>query len=94
MPFSSPTGSGAQATAVISGGKVTGINVTAGGSGYQTAPVISIIGGGGQDATAVATIEVDIDKPSSFGDNNKFKEESTTVINFDESNPFGEINRA
>jgi hypothetical protein len=92
--FISGTGYGAAAEAVVTNGKVTAINVTAGGSGYQTAPVISIVGGGGQDATAVSDIAVDIDKPSSFGDNNKFKEESTAVINFDESNPFGEINRA
>lgn len=35
-----------------------------------------------------------VDKPDSYGDNNKFKEEAATVINFDEANPFGEINNA
>lgn len=98
VSFLSATGYGATATAVlgsgINAGKVIRVDVTNGGTGYQTEPVISFIGGGGQNATAVSEIEVDIDKPSSFGDNNKFKEESVDVINFDESNPFGEINRA
>lgn len=34
-----------------------------------------------------------IDEPSSFGDNNKFGNEAQTkVLNFDETNPFGEVN--
>ncbi|WP_211329967.1 hypothetical protein [Deminuibacter soli] len=45
-------GTGATATAVISGGRVTAINVTAGGSGYTTAPTVSLPGG----ATATATV--------------------------------------
>ena len=36
------------------------------------------------------TINTDVDKSDSFGDNNKFKDEATTVI-FNESNPFGDI---
>jgi hypothetical protein len=36
------------------------------------------------------TKEADIDIPDSFGDNNKFKEESIDVF-FDTSNPFGEV---
>jgi len=36
-------------------GTLTGISVTAGGSGY-TAPVVSIVGGGGTGATATATV--------------------------------------
>jgi hypothetical protein len=82
------------AQAVSTAGKVIRVDITNGGSGYQTPPSISFIGGGGANAAATSTIEVDIDKPSSFGDNNKFKDESVDVINFDESNPFGEINRA
>lgn len=31
-----------------------------------------------------------IDVPSGFGDNNKFKDEASTII-FDENNPFGEV---
>jgi hypothetical protein len=98
VTFVSSSGSGATATAVLgtgsTAGKVVSVTVTNGGTGYQTPPAISFIGGGGINAAANSTIEVDIDKPSSFGDNNKFKDESVDVINFDESNPFGEINRA
>ncbi|MEO5916094.1 MAG: autotransporter-associated beta strand repeat-containing protein [Luteolibacter sp.] len=35
---------------------VTGISITNGGTGYNTAPIIRITGGGGTGATAVATI--------------------------------------
>mgnify|MGYP000190339060 CR=1 FL=1 len=90
----SGSGYGANATATIENGQIVSVEVNNGGTGYKTPPAISFVGGGGDGAIATAVLDVDIDKPSSFGDNNKFKEESTTVINFDESNPFGEINRA
>jgi len=48
---------GATATATISGGVVTAVTITAGGSGYTSAPTISFSGGGGgSGATATATI--------------------------------------
>lgn len=43
-------------TPSITGGTVSGIAVTAGGSGYTTAPTVSITGGGGSGATATATV--------------------------------------
>jgi hypothetical protein len=49
-------GSLGSATANISGGAVTTISVTNGGSGYTTAPIVTISGGGGSGATATATI--------------------------------------
>jgi hypothetical protein len=52
-------GSGATATAVISGGAVTGIIPGAGGSGYATAPEIRINGGGGRIAKATAVLTGD-----------------------------------
>lgn len=94
VTFVSSTGHGAVAEATINNGQVTSINITNGGTGYQTPPVITFVGGGGSGAQAQAIIQIDIDKADSFGDNNKFKQQSSTVLNFDDSNPFGEINNA
>ncbi|MCX8008240.1 MAG: hypothetical protein N3A54_00895 [Patescibacteria group bacterium] len=46
----------ATATAVLSGSSVLQINVINGGSGYETAPNVSISGGGGSGATAQAIV--------------------------------------
>lgn len=43
------------------------------------------------DDTNIPGINDNIDIPSSYGDNNKFVAESDTLLNFDESNPFGEV---
>jgi hypothetical protein len=46
----------------VSGGRVTSVTVTNGGSNYTTAPTISFSGGGGSSATATAVITpVDVD---------------------------------
>jgi hypothetical protein len=46
-------GSGATATATVSGGKVTGLTLTSGGTGYTSAPTVTFTrrGGGGRGAT-------------------------------------------
>jgi uncharacterized repeat protein (TIGR01451 family) len=49
-------GSGATATAHISGGQVKYITMNATGSGYTSAPAISFTGGGGSGASAVALV--------------------------------------
>jgi hypothetical protein len=54
--FTGGAGSGAAATAVISGGVVTVIRITNPGTGYTSAPSISFDGGGGSGAAATATI--------------------------------------
>ncbi|PYX89232.1 MAG: hypothetical protein DMG68_05810 [Acidobacteria bacterium] len=41
------------------GGAIANINVVKPGSGYTTAPIVNIVGGGGSGATAVATIDTD-----------------------------------
>jgi hypothetical protein len=52
------TGSGATATAVLSGTTVGSITVTNPGSGYTTAPTVTISGGGGSGAAATAVLSV------------------------------------
>jgi hypothetical protein len=96
----SSTGIGATATAIrgTSGAnlnKITGITITNQGTGYQTAPVVTFTGGGGSGATATTTLDIDIKKSSDgFGENDSFKDAADGVINFDDQNPFGEINNA
>ena len=55
-PSSEKTGSGATATATVDDGAVTAVTVSAGGSDYTVAPVVSLSGGGGSGATAVAVV--------------------------------------
>ena len=55
------TGTEAVATATVSGGIVTGVNLISGGNGYKTVPTISFYGGGavlsgGVKASATATM--------------------------------------
>ena len=83
---SSATINGVTYSASGGGGGAGGTTATVGLNGGS--------GGGGTGCIATAEIAIDIDKTDSFGDNNKFKAESANVINFDESNPFGEINNA
>lgn len=49
-------GTGATATAQISGGVVTGITITNPGSGYTSAPTVAFSGGGGTGAAATAVV--------------------------------------
>jgi len=57
ISFVGSGGSGTGAAAVtLVGSTVSGLQVTAGGSGYVTAPAVSLVGGGGRDATARAFI--------------------------------------
>ena len=97
--FTSSSGTGASATAVLgtgeNSGKVVAVNIINRGTGYQIAPTISFVGGAGAGAAAVATLDIDIKKSSDgFGENDAFKDAATDVLNFDEHNPFGEINNA
>ena len=45
--------------AVVSGGTVTGVTVTAGGSGYTSAPTVTFTGGGGTGAAGTAVLTAD-----------------------------------
>ena len=94
VTFNSSTGFGATGTAVLgtgtNTGKVMSVVVTEDGQKYQTPPTIQFTGGGGTGAAATATLDIDIDKVESYGDNNSFKEEASDII-FSETNPFGEV---
>lgn len=87
------TGTRATATAYLGSGLSVGtvvkILVTDAGSGYTNAPSVTLSGGGGNSAAAIAVIG-NLDNQDSFGDNNKFKEEAVGIV-FSEDNPFGEI---
>ena len=52
----SPAPSQAFATAQVVNGFLVGATVTSGGSGYGTSPALSIVGGGGTNATAVSYV--------------------------------------
>ena len=91
ITFPSSSGFGATATAVVTDGVITAINVTNSGTGYQVAPNVTITDSTGVDATAISDVEINIDQADGFGENNTFKSASTGVLNFDENNPFGEI---
>lgn len=90
----SATGYGAEATAVLgtgaTAGRVVSVSVVQGGSGYTNSTVINFIGGGGTNAAAVSVIDINIDVPDSYGDNNSFKEEAGDLV-FNQNNPFGDI---
>ena len=75
---------------IVNSGRVISVDLINPGSGYTSAPEVTISGGGGAGATAVASIE-NLDNQDSFGDNNKFKEEANDIL-FSEDNPFGEVN--
>lgn len=94
ISFTSSSGRDAAAVAVLGtgplSGKLVSINLTNSGTGYQTAPIVNINGGGGSGAFATATIDINIDKTDSYGDNNKFKTQAADVL-FSVTNPFGEV---
>ena len=54
--FSTAAGTGATASAAISISNVISLSITAGGSGYGSAPAVTISGGSGSGATATSTI--------------------------------------
>ena len=97
VSFTGGSGSGAAAIAVRGTGanvsKVIRVDITDPGVGYKTAPTVVFTGGGfSSTAIATASIEANVDKPESFGDNNKFKTEAQDVL-FSVTNPFGEVDR-
>ena len=91
-------GTRATATAQLglgdSAGSVTYVTINDGGNGYTSAPKIVFTGSNIDPdsihaAKAVAYID-NIDRPDSYGDNNKFKQEAASIL-FNEINPFGDF---
>jgi hypothetical protein len=60
VTFTGGNGTGAAATATVSGGAVTAITMTAWGSGYTSAPTVGFTGGGGSGAAATAIVPVQV----------------------------------
>lgn len=95
VTFTSASGRGAEAEAILGDGvdsdKVVAVNIINPGTGYSSPPLIQFSASGASEAAvAVAVINVNIDKPESFGDNNKFKQQSSDFL-FNENNPFGDL---
>lgn len=82
----SNTGTGALAEAVIADGIITDIIVTNVGIGYQDVSII--ITGDGANATATGVLKTNVDVIDSYGHNNTFKSEGSSIV-FSEDNPFG-----
>ena len=87
----SNTGYGAEAIAILgNSGQITGVSLVQAGSGYTDSTTINFVGGGGEGAGANALIDINIDVPDSYGDNNSFKEEAGDLV-FNVNNPFGDV---
>ncbi|MBI6920292.1 phage tail protein [Pseudomonas monteilii] len=56
VAFSGGGGTGAAATAIVSGGKVVGFTITNAGSGYTSKPTITLTGGAGTGAAGSAVL--------------------------------------
>ncbi|KRG38823.1 hypothetical protein ARC78_15200 [Stenotrophomonas pictorum JCM 9942] len=64
VAFSGGGGTGAAATAIVSGGAVTAIIVTNPGTGYTSAPTVALTGGAGSGAAATAVLgSLDLAQP-------------------------------
>lgn len=58
--FSGGGGTGAAATATVTGNQVTSYTITAAGSGYVTAPVLTVISQDGDDTDTAKVIDLEI----------------------------------
>ena len=86
-------GSGATATATINlNGNVTGVTLTSQGSGYVSAPTVTITriiaDTTGHGAKAVAILDHTLDTPDKLADNTRIQTGSDSIITFTEKDPF------
>lgn len=89
VTVSSINGYGINAIVNIINGVVLSINIIDGGTQYAAGDLANIVGNG-TGAVIQPIINIDIDKPDSFGDNNSFKQEAVGLV-FNTNNPFGEV---
>lgn len=84
-------GYGAVLTPVIENGQLVAVNIDNPGTSYNAQPYAEISPPiSGTQATITLEATVDVDKPMSYGDNNKFKQQAADIL-FSENNPFGEV---
>lgn len=91
VKFISNSGFGAQGNAIIENGVITGVEIVNGGIGYVSPDDTRVVfeSTTGTSATGTVTIDINIDKSNSYGDNNSFKQEAVSIM-FNENNPFGD----
>ena len=82
-------GTPALASAVINLGKVVGISIDNPGSGYETTPAVTIIGGNGQGANATAfldTVDFELDVNGAIRTSTSIISDTARILNIDIDN--------
>ena len=88
-PPNDPNGVQALASAFTFNGKVTSIAVNNPGSGYTTAPIVTISGGGGAGATATAvldTVDFELDINGAIRTSTSIISDTARILNLDIDN--------
>ena len=88
-PPNDPLGVQALASAFTFNGKVTSIAVNNPGTGYTTAPIVTISGGGGQGATATAfldTVDFELDINGAIRTSTSIISDTARILNLDIDN--------
>jgi hypothetical protein len=88
VSITSDTGIGFQGSVVLDSGSVSAVIIDQNGLGYTDNDIITITGNG-TGALVEFSLDSSIDIPDSYGDNDKFKDQSSFL--FDTDNPFGDV---
>ena len=86
----------ASATVTIANGKINAATITNVGAGFTSVPTVTLSAppAGGTQATAICTINMNVDRQGGYGDNVSARVERDTSGNkvaWSEDNPFGEF---